>query len=501
MHSARAAVDPALFHVACPFTGEAQCYCPHGSSLATGQQQGASAKQLYAAWRDRIPHLQAQYGAMRSQPSPGMSAGSTELLMPRLYRNPKSMEANNDLPVNAGGEMISKNQAVARLSKALAEAKALVSGAAELAIAAGQTFDAPPELEVDMSRLQPPKDLAILRRIAAGAVVERAKRGELSDAEERQLLGLSEEEYRALRTAPAPSMAGQPPQHGMPQPASQARGTPPAGPGREDGGPGADGVHTLRMREIKSSLRGKTILVKLPQTSTWQRAMVHAVDLKNRTAKLGLTNASGLMDVDLSQAIRERLLAWDGERPQADRPPSDGGDAQRGMPYPAAMEGAPQPQPQPQQQVNPQQQQMMAMMHGKPAQAQVGGFQGQQQQQQQQGSMVPQQPQPQGVGMHGGYSAGSPAMPRAQHGGEQYQQRAQRSMMEALLSMGQQAVGYTVEVQSPSSQQSRKGVIGMVVPQQGAIVVQFGPTSVALKASDEFRTFTIRVVQDPSGMR
>eukprot|EP00873_Tetraselmis_striata_P036007 jgi/Tetstr1/456271/TSEL_043031.t2 len=246
MHSARAAVDPALFHVACPFTG-----------------------------RD-------------DQQEPG------------------------------GGQAV----------KALAEAKAA-------------------ELEVDMSRLQPPKDLAILRRIAAGAVVERAKRGELSDAEERQLLGLSEEEYRALRTAPAPSMAGQPPQHGMPQP------------------------------------------------GTWQRAMVHA-------AKLGLTNASGLMDVDLSQAIRERLLAWDGERP---------------------------PQPQPQQQVNPQQQQMMAMMHGKPAQA--------------------------------------------QHGGEQYQQRAQRSMMEALLSMGQQAVGYTVE---------------------------FGPTSVALKASDEFRTFTIRVVQDPSGM-
>lgn len=78
-----------------------------------------------------------------------------------------------------------------------------------------------------MSRLQPPKDLAILRRIAAGAVVERAKRGELSDAEERQLLGLSEEEYRALRTAPAPSMAGQPPQHGMPQPGGGPAPEPP----------------------------------------------------------------------------------------------------------------------------------------------------------------------------------------------------------------------------------------------------------------------------------
>lgn len=137
MHPDKAATPPLLRRdqlAACGADSEAQCYCPHGSSLATGQQQGASAKQLYAAWRDRIPHLQAQYGAMRSQPSPGMSAGSTELLvnprsrsaggflgglvafararlvgvlrcvqMPRLYRNPKSMEANNDLPVNAGG--------------------------------------------------------------------------------------------------------------------------------------------------------------------------------------------------------------------------------------------------------------------------------------------------------------------------------------------------------------------------------------------------------------
>jgi hypothetical protein len=54
------------------------------------------------------------------------------------------MEANNDLPVKVGGEMISKNQAAARLAKATVEAKALAGHAAELAAAAGQTFQVPP---------------------------------------------------------------------------------------------------------------------------------------------------------------------------------------------------------------------------------------------------------------------------------------------------------------------------------------------------------------------
>uniref|UniRef100_A0A7S1X1N8 Uncharacterized protein n=1 Tax=Tetraselmis chuii TaxID=63592 RepID=A0A7S1X1N8_9CHLO len=144
---------------------------------------------------------------------------------------------------------------------------------------------------------------------------------------------------------------------------------------------------------------------------------------------------------------------------------------------------------------------------GRPAQPQPQQQQQQQQYKQmtyqgQQGQMM--QPR---MTMQGGYSSpsgGNPStsMPRNQQGGDMYQQRPsfnQGSVMELLLNMGQRAVGLAVEIHSQSSQHSRKGVVRMVVPQQLCIVVQFGGVSTPLKASDEFREFTIRILQDNSG--
>mmetsp|Transcript_19315 Transcript_19315/g.34441 ORF Transcript_19315/g.34441 Transcript_19315/m.34441 type:complete len:551 (-) Transcript_19315:135-1787(-) len=347
-------MNSALFHVACPFTGQAQCCCPHGSSFAQAVQQrglsGNGAKQLFEMWRDRIPQAQSRYSNAHSP-----VVGSTELMMPRLYRNPKSMEANNDLPVKVGGEMISKNQAAARLAKATVEAKALAGHAAELAAAAGQTFQVPAELEVDTSGLKSPEDLPILKKIASGAIVERAKRGELSDLEEQQLLGLTSDDYCALRGMQVPGAMGQQPP-GMTQPAHAQQQ-----PNRtsEDDAPSRDGMNTLRMKEIRASLKGKTLLVKLPQTSTWERALVHVLDLKNRVAKLAFAGASTLIDVDLTQAIRDRVIAWEGDRPEAR--PSDAGEGQ-GMPgrsFSGGMGPQPSEPPPQQQQYTPQQLAMM----------------------------------------------------------------------------------------------------------------------------------------------
>eukprot|EP00193_Tetraselmis_chui_P008058 CAMPEP_0177759338 /NCGR_PEP_ID=MMETSP0491_2-20121128/4680_1 /TAXON_ID=63592 /ORGANISM="Tetraselmis chuii, Strain PLY429" /LENGTH=497 /DNA_ID=CAMNT_0019275163 /DNA_START=480 /DNA_END=1973 /DNA_ORIENTATION=+ len=490
-------MNSALFHVACPFTGQAQCCCPHGSSFAQAVQQrglsGNGAKQLFEMWRDRIPQAQSRYSNAHSP-----VVGSTELMMPRLYRNPKSMEANNDLPVKVGGEMISKNQAAARLAKATVEAKALAGHAAELAAAAGQTFQVPAELEVDTSGLKSPEDLPILKKIASGAIVERAKRGELSDLEEQQLLGLTSDDYCALRGMQVPGAMGQQPP-GMTQPAHAQQQ-----PNRtsEDDAPSRDGMNTLRMKEIRASLKGKTLLVKLPQTSTWERALVHALDLKNRVAKLAFAGASTLIDVDLTQAIRDRVIAWEGDRPEAR--PSDAGEGQ-GMPgrsFSGGMGPQPSEPPPQQQQYTPQQ---LAMMQQYKQQQQ------QQQQQQQYKQMTYQGQQGQmmqpRMTMQGGYSSpsgGNPStsMPRNQQGGDMYQQRPsfnQGSVMELLLNMGQRAVGLAVEIHSQSSQHSRKGVVRMVVPQQLCIVVQFGGVSTPLKASDEFREFTIRILQDNSG--
>lgn len=53
---------------------------------------------------------------------------------------------------------------------------------------------------VDPSSIEHPKDLKILQEIASGSVVEAAKRGGLTEAQEQQLLGLSPQDYNQLRS-------------------------------------------------------------------------------------------------------------------------------------------------------------------------------------------------------------------------------------------------------------------------------------------------------------
>lgn len=61
-----------------------------------------------------------------------------------------------------------------------------------------------PDLGLEMPSLNHCDDLEILKKIASGAIVQLAEQGRLSDLEEQQLLGLTADEYCALRGMQVP---------------------------------------------------------------------------------------------------------------------------------------------------------------------------------------------------------------------------------------------------------------------------------------------------------
>mmetsp|Transcript_20445 Transcript_20445/g.56668 ORF Transcript_20445/g.56668 Transcript_20445/m.56668 type:complete len:454 (-) Transcript_20445:280-1641(-) len=445
-----------LYHLACIFTGKAHCYCPHGAAVAPQPlDQRTHCQRLIDMFREAAG---AVPGSRPKEPMPSGSGPSSELLLPRLYRNPQNLDLGNDTPVLIGDELITRNQALARLDECMLEARKLTTEAVQLALYGGLDYHPPPEVGVDPANFPRPNDLRALQRIASGAVVADVKAGKLTPGEEQQLLGLTDEEYQSLSSIRAAASQPGPSSHGG---------------GRETDGSSA-GKHgkpeLLKIKDIKPNLKGREILIQTPNDNqNWHRSTIIDINAKNRTALLSFPGMTQTVTINLGDTIREKRMAW------VDGPPAEGSSGSG-----AAAQQQQQQHMSHQAGLQRQMEQHDRSLSGNSADranAQRAGdmygygMQPQHQQQPPQQMMNP----PEAPARH------SPTVPR--------------SMVEAIVAVGHKAVGAKVEVTLVSSGQRRTGVVTGCCLSPKFISVDFGNVKANLTAQEEFNTYTLRVMQ------
>jgi len=410
---------------------------------------------------------------------PSASPEAVEIPLPALVPNPKSIQVKDDTAITVNGECTTPGQAKLRAREAKAEAWRAVLRAVWSAARAGVSYEPPPGYEAAAALAKPSEDLAALEETASGALVDRAKRGELSLGEQQQLLGLSDREFASLQEALAAHT-----RHSQEASGAQAgrarKGAPPArsrGPRQARGNtaPAADdeslqpgeatqGFVLMRARDIKAKLKGQTILVRQGRERAWETAKVLDIDVGQRLAILLIGDKSSPMKVDLSRLIGNNLVAHPVPTKHIEASPS---------PSVSGVRNPSETTPGHTQTLMQQQQQM----------AHAPGLEGPRL------DFSADQPSmglsPIGGGQFsGGQTSGQVQSCRVvdtEQGDQWNAGTFKHSVIEAIVQMGPNAHGMEVEVMILSNRRTHRGVVSGVHHAENAVTACFGQIRVVLK--------------------